>query len=258
MTKTLSRPAGASFLFAGILLFSALTRAEPAPGAASSTVPMIETGDAVAEETHEGNAHKDHSAHDTHPAHHNAHGGHKAKNANKYKTVHVTPYGGRWGVRADLLGALALTVQLGDFTKGKTITDGIKVSGNFAVPVRVSGTYGVTDALELFLALGTAQKVAKIAGDDIPFGLLYSLGFGFRYYINTDDPVKLFIAPSIHVGYGNGVSAGFDGQAGLQFQLIDELAMALQSGLIFAPASFQNLNQIQVAPYVGVGFHYHF
>jgi hypothetical protein len=255
MNNLLCRAALSIFL-ASSSMHSAEARADNAsPGTAEA--PMVSAGDTLAQENHEVNSHANH--HTSRPNHNTEHA-HKLKHGTdpKYKTLHYTPYGGRWGVRADLLGALALTLRLGDFTQGKSLLDGIKASGNIALPVRVSGTYGVTDALELFLTLGTAQKLATIAGDNIPFGLLYSIGFGVRYYINTDDPVKAFVAPAIHVGYGNGVSVGLEMQSGLQFQLIDELAMALQTGMILCPASFASLNMIQLAPYAGIGFHYHF
>lgn len=261
MTKTLCRSAGTSILFAGLLLFSASTQAESTPVTVPKMVPLVKEGDAVAEDTHGSNAGKEHHAHDAaHPAHHSAHAEYRAKHGKepKYKIVHRTPYGGRWGVRADLLGALALTLKLDFQAAGNDLGKAFKASANFALPVRVSGTYGISDALELFLTLGTAQRLATIANDNVPFGMLYSLGFGFRYYINTDDPVKLFIAPSIHLGYGSGVSAGFEGQSGLQFELIEDLSMAVQAGMIFCPASFSNLNMVQIAPYAGVGFHYHF
>jgi hypothetical protein len=96
-------------------------------------------------------------------------------------------------------------------------------------PLTLEGTYGVTNALEVFLGLrGICTLPLKTK---MPYPLPYSVTLGARYYYNVNEPVKAYTSFGISLGLDRFGLELFPSSWGLQWDIDDNISLFGDGGI---------------------------
>lgn len=136
------------------------------------------------------------------------------------------------------------------------LTNAVLANAGVALPLELSLTYGITNALELALGFAYSPSLVLLTGNQ-DFNSKLAVIVGFRYYLNVNEPVKGYFSQSFYLGIPS-ISVQPETAVGLQYDVNDVVALFVDAG--FRPLTYvpNESLQLSLAALLSLGAHFHF
>ena len=176
-------------------------------------------------------------------------------------------FGGRAGVRLTGEGGVYGGLSIDSLSSASFKFE--QLSAGWLAPVQVEITYSVTDAFELLLgyrygfsAPFAMKGMEQAFGTDSYAVSSSGMALGYRYYFNTNDPIKAYLSGQVSAAFAGLTTApAVEGRLtpGFQCELTDEVGLFFQTSFGLAARAVPGTKLMtQGFAALGLGLHYHF